>query len=76
MNGGFTNPDIHLFCSAAAQTKAAMDMNHKLGGRNHVFWGGGEGYQSMLDIDMKQEWLLSTTWALPISKRWATSFNS
>ena len=46
MNGGMTNPDFHVFCYAAAQIQKVMDINHKLGGTNHVFWGGREGYVS------------------------------
>lgn len=48
MNGGLTNPDLHVFCHAAAQIQKVMDINHKLGGANHVFWGGREGYVSTL----------------------------
>ena len=44
MNGAFTNPDAHVFAYAAAQVKKVMDINHKLGGENLVFWGGREGY--------------------------------
>lgn len=55
MNGGMTNPNVHTFCYAAGQIKSVMDINHKLGGQNHVFWGGREGYQSMLNTDFKKE---------------------
>lgn len=55
MNGGMTNPDVHVFCYAAAQIQKVMDINYKLGGSNHVFWGGREGYQSLLNTDMKKE---------------------
>ena len=55
MNGGMTNPNVHVFCYAAAQIQKVMDINHKLGGDNHVFWGGREGYQSLLNTDMKRE---------------------
>ena len=55
MNGGMTNPLVHTFCYAAAQVQKVMDLNHKLGGQNHVFWGGREGYQSMLNTDFKKE---------------------
>jgi xylose isomerase len=55
MNGAMTNPDLNVFCYAAAQIQAVMDLNHKLGGLNHVFWGGREGYQSLLNTDIKQE---------------------
>jgi xylose isomerase len=55
MNGALTNPDLHVFCYAAAQVQKVMDINHKLGGKNHVFWGGREGYMTLLNTDMKQE---------------------
>jgi xylose isomerase len=55
MNGGMTNPDFHTFCYAAVQIQKVMDINNKLGGQNHVFWGGREGYQSLLNTDMKRE---------------------
>ena len=49
MNGASTNPDAHVFALAAAQVKKAMEITHKLGGENYVFWGGREGYQSILN---------------------------
>jgi xylose isomerase len=55
MNGALTNPDLHVFCYAAAQVQKVMDINHMLGGQNHVFWGGREGYMTLLNTDMKQE---------------------
>jgi len=55
MNGAGTNPDPEVFAYAAAQVKKALDFTHKLGGENFVFWGGREGYQSLLNTDMKQE---------------------
>jgi len=55
MNGGATNPDAHVFAYAAAQVKKAMEVTHKLGGENYVFWGGREGYQSILNTNVKKE---------------------
>lgn len=55
MNGAFTNPDAHVLAYACAQVKKVLDVNHKLGGENLVFWGGREGYQSVLNTDMKRE---------------------
>ena len=55
MHGAMTNPDVHVFCYAAASIQKALDINHKLGGQNHVFWGGREGYQSLLNTDIKKE---------------------
>jgi xylose isomerase len=55
MNGAMTNPELHVFCHAAAQIQKVADIVHKLGGENHVFWGGREGYQSLLNTDIKKE---------------------
>jgi xylose isomerase len=55
MNGAATNPDFHVLTHAAAQVKAALDATIKLGGENYVFWGGREGYMSLLNTDMKRE---------------------
>lgn len=55
MNGAFTNPDAHVLAYACAQVKKVMDVNHRLGGENLVFWGGREGYQSVLNTDIKRE---------------------
>ncbi len=55
MNGAATNPDFHVLSHAAAQVKAAMDATIALGGENYVFWGGREGYMSLLNTDMKRE---------------------
>ena len=55
MNGASTNPDFHVLTHAAAQVKAALDATIELGGENYVFWGGREGYMSLLNTDMKRE---------------------
>jgi xylose isomerase len=55
MCGAATNPDAHVFAYAAAQVKKAMDVTKTLGGENYVFWGGREGYESLLNTDMKRE---------------------
>lgn len=55
MNGASTNPDLAVFAHAAAHAKKAMELTHKLGGANFVFWGGREGYQSLLNTDMRRE---------------------
>lgn len=55
IHGGLTNPNVHTFCYAAAQVQKVMDINYKLGAKNHVFWGGREGYQSMLNTDIKKD---------------------
>jgi xylose isomerase len=55
MNGAATNPDFHVLSHAAAQVKAALDATIALGGENYVFWGGREGYMSLLNTNMKRE---------------------
>jgi len=55
MNGAATNPDFNVVTHAAAQVKAALDATIELGGANYVFWGGREGYMSLLNTDMKRE---------------------
>lgn len=55
MNGAATSPDANIFAYAAAQVKKAMELTHKLGGVNYVMWGGREGYQSVLNTDVKRE---------------------
>lgn len=55
MHGAATNPDSHVFAHAAAQVKNAIDITHQLGGENYVFWGGREGYETLLNTDIKRE---------------------
>ena len=55
MNGAATNPDFHVLSHAAAQVKTALDATIALGGENYVFWGGREGYMSLLNTNMKRE---------------------
>jgi xylose isomerase len=55
MNGASTNPDFHVLTHGAAQVKAALDATIALSGENYVFWGGREGYMSLLNTDMKRE---------------------
>ena len=55
MNGASTNPDFHVLTHAAAQVKTAIDATIALGGENYVFWGGREGYMTLLNTDMKRE---------------------
>lgn len=54
-NGATTNPDFQVLTHVAAQVKTAIDATIALGGSNYVFWGGREGYYSMLNTDMKRE---------------------
>ncbi|HWK59281.1 MAG TPA: xylose isomerase [Parapedobacter sp.] len=55
MNGAATNPDFAVVAHAGAQIKAALDATIALSGENYVFWGGREGYMSLLNTDMKRE---------------------
>ena len=55
MNGASTNPDFHVLAHGAAQVKATLDATIALGGENYVFWGGREGYMSLLNTNMKRE---------------------
>ena len=54
-HGAGSNPDAHIFALAAAQVKHAMDITNELGGENYVFWGGREGYETLLNTDLKHE---------------------
>jgi len=55
MAGASTNPDPEVFAYAAAQVKNALEVTHDLGGQNYVLWGGREGYETLLNTDMKRE---------------------
>ena len=55
MNGAATNPDFKVVAHAGAQVKIALDTTIKLGGENYVFWGGREGYISLINTDMGRE---------------------
>lgn len=55
MNGAGSTNDADVFCFAAAQVKKALDLTVKLGGTGYVFWGGREGYETLLNTDVKFE---------------------
>ncbi len=55
MNGAATNPDFNVLARAAGQVKLALDATIALDGENYVFWGGREGYMSLLNTDIKRE---------------------
>ncbi len=55
MNGAGSSNSADVFCFAAAQIKKALELTVKLGGRGYVFWGGREGYETLLNTDMKLE---------------------
>lgn len=55
MNGAGSTNSVDVFCFAAAQIKKALDITVKLGGRGYVFWGGREGYETLLNTDMALE---------------------
>jgi xylose isomerase len=53
--GAATSPSAHVMAYAAAQVKNAIDATHELGGGNYVFWGGREGYETLLNTELKRE---------------------
>ena len=55
MNGAGSTNSADVFCFAAAQVKKALDLTVKLGGKGYVFWGGREGYETLLNTDVKFE---------------------
>ena len=55
MAGAATNPDPDVFAYAAGQVRNVLEVTHDLGGSNYVLWGGREGYETLLNTDMKQE---------------------
>lgn len=55
MAGAATNPDPDVFAYAAATVKTCMDATHQLSGQNYVLWGGREGYETLLNTDLKAE---------------------
>ena len=55
MAGAATNPDPDIFTYAAGQVRAALEVTHRLGGQNYVLWGGREGYETLLNTDIKRE---------------------
>ena len=55
MHGAATSPNADVFALAAAQVKKALEITNKLGGENYVFWGGREGYETLLNTNMSRE---------------------
>ena len=55
MAGASTNPDPEVFAYKAAQVKDCMEATMRLGGQNYVLWGGREGYETILNTNMKLE---------------------
>ncbi|ULL00872.1 xylose isomerase [Bradyrhizobium sp. I71] len=55
MAGAATNPDPDIFTYAAGQVRAALEVTRRLGGENYVLWGGREGYETLLNTDLKRE---------------------
>jgi xylose isomerase len=55
MHGAATSPNADVFAFAAAQVKKAIEITHRLGGQNYVFWGGREGYETLLNTDVALE---------------------
>jgi xylose isomerase len=81
MNGASTNPDFRVVAYAAAQVKNALDATIALGGENYVFWGGREGYLTLLNTNMKREQahlarFLAWPATTPVSRASPASFSS
>lgn len=55
MNGASTNPDFHVLAYAAAQVKKSLEIAKKMGAENFVFWGGREGYHTLLNTNVRSE---------------------
>jgi xylose isomerase len=55
MAGAATNPDPEVFAYAAGQVRTMLEITHELGGANYVLWGGREGYETLLNTDLKRE---------------------
>jgi xylose isomerase len=55
MHGAATSPNADVFAYAAAQVKKALEVTHELGGEGYTFWGGREGYSTLLNTNMKRE---------------------
>jgi xylose isomerase len=55
MAGAATNPDADVFAYAAGQVRTMLEITHELGGANYVLWGGREGYETLLNTDIKRE---------------------
>lgn len=55
MAGAATNPDPDVFAHSAATVRAVLEVTHRLGGQNYVLWGGREGYETLLNTDLKRE---------------------
>lgn len=55
MHGAATSPNLEVYAHGAAQVKKCMEVTHELGGENYVFWGGREGYDTLLNTDMRHE---------------------
>lgn len=53
--GAATSPEVNVYAFAGAQVKKAMDVTHALGGEGYVFWGGREGYNTLINTDLKRE---------------------
>jgi len=56
MAGAATNPDPDVFAFSAATVRACLEATHRLGGQNYVLWGGREGYETLLNTDLKREY--------------------
>ncbi len=77
--GAGTSPNAHVMANAAVQIKNAIDATKELGGENYVFWGGREGYETLLNTDLKEnknKWRGSFIWLLTIKRKLVLKDNS
>lgn len=76
MSGAATNPDPEVFAWAAAQVFTAMNATRRLGGENYVLWGGREGYETLLNTDLKREReQIGRFMQLVVEHKYKTGFN-
>lgn len=74
MNGAFTNPDAHVYAYAGAQVKKGLEIAKKLGAENFVFWGGREGYSTLLNTDVRKELDNMANFFKMVISKWLTLF--
>ena len=75
INGASTNPDAHVFACAGAAVRKGLEVAHKLGAENFVFWGGREGFQTLLNTDLNKEMQHMANFFRMAVGRWSTKDN-
>lgn len=75
MNGAATSSNAHVTAYAGAQLKKGLEIAKRLGAENFVFWGGREGYQSLLNADVKSELdHLAAFFKMAVGKRYSLTY--